>query len=163
MLAIVRQAAGLPADGTEHDMTNPPNTTAPNTMARNRKRRIAYGATALASLCAVATMAMPSAAHAQDTGGDLGPRLERACLRIPNLQIRTDNLIERLNGDASVRGSLAWLQARVDKAEAEGREQLVTVLENRLVVRTKTLEVLEQRQAKLPELKQKCIDHGVAL
>jgi hypothetical protein len=62
-----------------------------------------------------------------------------------------------------VRGSLAWLQARIDKAEAEGREQLVTVLENRLVVRTKTLEVLEQRQAKLPELKQKCIDHGVAL
>ena len=45
---------------------------------------------ALASLCAVATMAMPTAAHAQDTGDDLGPRLERACLRIPNLEIRTE-------------------------------------------------------------------------
>jgi hypothetical protein len=140
-------------------MTNPPT----EDTHGERRRRIALGAVGLASLCAVATMAMPSAAHAQDTGDDLRPRLERACLRIPNLQIRTDNLIERLTGDASVRGSLAWLQAKIDKAEAEGREQLVTVLENRLAVRTKTLEVVEQRQAKLPELKQKCIDHGVPL
>ncbi len=137
-------------------MTKSPSTT------KNRKRRIAYGATALASLCAVATMAMPSAVHAQDTG-DLGPRLERACLRIPNMEIRTNNLIERLNGDATVRGSLLWLRAQVDKAEAAGREQLVTVLENRLAVRTQALEVVEQRQAKLPELKQKCIDHGIPL
>ena len=142
-------------------MTNLPTTDTP-TSGRSR-RRIAFGAVGLASLCAVATMAMPSAVHAQDTGDDLRPRLERACLRIPNIEIRTGNLIERLNGDASVRGSLAWLQAKIDKAEAEGREQLVTVLENRLEVRTRTLEVVEQRQAKLPELKQKCIDHGVAL
>lgn len=140
-------------------MTNPPI----NTTTENRRRRMAYGATALASLCAIVTMAMPTAAHAQDTGSELRPRLERACLRIPNIQIRTDNLIERLNGDASVRGSLAWLQAKIDKAQAEGRDQLVTVLENRLAVRTQTLEILEQRQLKLPELKQKCIDHGVAL
>jgi hypothetical protein len=137
-------------------MTNPPDTT------KNRKRRLAYGATALASLCVVATMAMPSAVHAQDTD-DLGPRLERACLRIPNLEIRTNKLVERLNGDATVRGSLLWLQTQIDKAETAGREQLVTVLENRLEVRTQTLEVLEQRLAKLPELKQKCIDHGVDL
>jgi hypothetical protein len=140
-------------------MTNPLNS---NTTG-NRRRRTAYGAAALASLCAVATMAMPTAVHAQDTGTELRPRLERACLRIPNLEIRTENFIERLNGDASVRGSLAWLQAQIDKAEAEGRDQLVTVLENRLAVRTQTLVVLEQRSAKLDELKQKCIDHGVAL
>lgn len=158
MLVIDRQA-GLTADETENEMTNPPT----SDTTGNRKRRMALGAIGLASLCAVATMAMPSAAHAQDTGGDLGPRLERACLRIPNLQIRTDNLIERLNGDATRRGSLLWLQSQIDKAEAAGREQLVTVLDNRLAVRTQTLEVLDQRQAKLPELKQKCIDAGVPL
>ena len=140
-------------------MTNPPT----NEKTGNPRRRVAYGAIGLASLFAVATLAMPGAAHAQDAGTELGPRLERACLRIPNLQIRTDHLIERLNGDASVRGSLAWLQAQIDKAEAEGREQLVTVLDNRLAVRTKTLEVIEQRSPKLVELKQKCIDHGVPL
>jgi hypothetical protein len=158
MLVIDRQAAGLPAYERRTTMTN-----TPIKDMSNRRRRIAFGAVGLASLCAVATMAMPSTALAQDTSGDLSPRLERACLRIPNLQIRTDNFIERLNGDASVRGSLAWVQAKIDKAEAEGRDQLVTVLENRLAVRTQTLEVLEQRQAKLPELKQKCIDHGVPL
>jgi hypothetical protein len=140
-------------------MTNPPD----NMTTRTRKRRVAYGATALASLCAVAAMAMPSAVHAEDTGEDLRPRLERACLRIPNLEIRTNAIIDRLNGDATVRGSLLWLQAQIDRAEAAGREQLVTVLENRLDVRTQTLEVLEQRLARLPELKQKCIDHGFPL
>jgi hypothetical protein len=129
----------------------------------NRRRRTAFGAVGLASLCAVATMAMPSAAHAQDPGDELRPRLERACLRIPNIEARTTKVIERLTGDASARGSLAWLQAKIDKAEAEGRDQLVTVLENRLAVRTKTLEIVELRQAKLPDLKQKCIDHGVVL
>jgi hypothetical protein len=140
-------------------MTNPPT----KDTTGHSKRRMAFGAIGLASLCAVATMAMPSAAHAQGAGDELGPRLERACLRIPNLEIRTNSLVERLNGDATVRGSLLWLQAQVDKAEAAGREQLVTVLENRLAVRTQTLEVLEQRQSKLPELKQKCIDAGVPL
>lgn len=159
MLVIDRQTAGLPADETEHHMTKPPN----SATTWNGRRRIAFGAVGLASLCAVATMAMPSAANAQGTGDDLGPRLERACLRIPNLEIRTNRLTERLNGDATVRGSLLWLQAQIDKAEAAGREQLVTVLENRLAVRTQTLEVLEQRQAKLPALKQKCIDAGVPL
>ena len=139
-------------------MTNPPNST-----TNHRKRHLAYGATAVASLCAVAAMAMPSAVHAQDTGDDLRPRLERACLRIPNIEIRTNGLIERLNGDATVRGSLLWLQAQIDRAEAAGRDQLVTVLENRLAVRTQTLEVLERRLERLPELKQKCIDHGVPL
>lgn len=50
------------------------------------------------------TTAAPSAA-----ADDLGPRLERACLRIPNLQIRTDNLLTRITGDADTIGSLLWL------------------------------------------------------
>ena len=92
-------------------------------------------------------------AHPTD---DVGPRLERACLRIPNLQLRTDNLLERLRGDATVRGSLAWLQTQIDAAAAAGRTQLVTVLENRLAVRTATIDVLVQRQAALVELAQTC-------
>lgn len=94
---------------------------------------------------------------------ELGPRLERACLRIPNIEIRTTNLIERLEGDATVRGSLAWLQSKIDRATESGRTQLAEVLGNRLEVRTKTLEILHERQAALPELRQRCIDHGVEL
>jgi hypothetical protein len=92
-----------------------------------------------------------------------GPRLERACLRIPNLEIRTANLIERLQGDATARGSLLWLQAQIDKAASRNRQDLAEVLENRLAVRQQTLEVLQQRQQNLPELRQFCIDRGVAI
>jgi hypothetical protein len=82
-------------------------------------------------------------------------------LRIPNLQIRTDNLITRLNADATTKGSLAWLQAQIDDAKAKNRPQLVTVLQNRLAVRTQSLEVLKQRQQGLAKLAQTCVDHGV--
>jgi hypothetical protein len=108
-----------------------------------------------------ASLLVPTSAHAEGT--DLGPRLERACLRIPNLERRTTNMIQRLEGDASVLGSLAWLQAQIERATAQGRTQLATALENRLAVRTQTLEILRQRQERLPELRQFCIDHGVDL
>jgi hypothetical protein len=105
---------------------------------------------------------VPSTASAA-AAEELGPRIERACLRIPNIETRTANLIERLQGDATVRGSLLWLEAQIDRAESRGRADLAEVLQNRLAVRTQTLEVLQQRQAKLPELRQWCVDHGVPL
>lgn len=116
-------------------------------------------------LTAGAALMVPSAAQAAsattDTTRELPVRYERACLRIPNLQIRTNNLITRLNGDASVRGSLAWLQAQIDDANAKGRTQLATVLENRLAVRTQSLDVLAQRQERLANLAERCRNHGV--
>jgi hypothetical protein len=115
-----------------------------------------------------AGLAFPSAAFAASTSTDPGTttrelpaRLERACLRIPNLQTRTDNLIARLNADAGTRGSLAWLQAQIDDATSKGRTQLVTVLTNRLEVRTQSLEVLANRQERLTKLADLCRTHGV--
>lgn len=109
-----------------------------------------------------AAMIVPATASAATTG-ELPARYARACLRIPNLQIRTTNFITRLNGDASTLGSLAWLQAQVDDATAKNRAQLATVLQNRLAVRTQTLEVLKQRQERLTSLADKCRAHGVDL
>ena len=117
---------------------------------------------AAAVVTAGAALIVPATASAATTTtGDLPVRFERACLRIPNFQIRTDNFITRLNGDASTRGSLAWLQAQIDDAKAKGRSQLATVLENRLAVRTQTLEVLKVRQQRLANLVEKCRAHGV--
>ncbi len=121
----------------------------------------AAAATVIAAGAALATLA-PSPALATEAS-DIRPRLERACLRIPNVEIRTENLIERLRGDAQTRGSLEWLQVQIDRATDQGRTQLAEVLQNRLAVRTKTLEVLELRQGGLPKLRQLCIDHGVDL
>jgi hypothetical protein len=125
-------------------------------------KRSLISAGALVGAIASIAVILPSPAMAA-APEDLGPRVERACLRIPNIEIRTANLIGRLEGDATVRGSLAWLQTQIDNAETRGRAELVTVLENRLAVRQQTLEVLQQRQAELPRLKQWCIDHGVDL
>ena len=117
---------------------------------------------AAAVVTAGAALIVPATASAATTTtGDLPVRFERACLRIPNFQIRTDNFITRLNGDASTRGSLAWLQAQIDDAKAKGRTQLATVLQNRLAVRTQTLEVLKVRQQRLANLAEKCRAHGV--
>lgn len=129
-------------------------------------RRIAAGA--LAAITMSLAMATPAVAAAPDapataTAGELGARLERACLRIPNIEIRTENLIGRLQAGGNVRLSLAWLQNQIDNAAARNNPDLVTVLENRLAVRQQTLEVLLQRQQELPRLKQLCIDKGVAL
>lgn len=117
----------------------------------------------VASAAAPATATPASAAQpAPDTTGDeLRPRLELACLRIPNLTTRTERLLERLQADAETLGSLAWLEAQIARAEASGRTQLVTVLENRLAVRRAYVPVLEQRLERLPELAERCRELGV--
>ena len=111
-----------------------------------------------ASAAIAASLALaPVAAGAETTTtSDLGPRIERACARIPNLQIRTDNLLTRLNSDASTIGSLAWLDKEITQAQAAGRTQLVTVLQNRKNVRTSSVAVLEKRKTELVQLADKC-------
>jgi hypothetical protein len=125
---------------------------------------------AIAAIVAAAIAVLPGTANAAAPAttptaapSDPGPRLERACLRIPNIETRTANLIERLQGDATVRGSLLWLQAQIDRAAAVNRQDLVEVLENRLAVRQQTLEVLQLRQQNLPAMRQFCVDRGVAI
>jgi len=117
------------------------------------------------SVASAATTTTPSTpsnpATSTDTPKELPARYQRACLRIPNLQIRINNFIDRLNGDASTRGSLLWLQAQIDNAKSKGRTQLATVLENRLKVRQQTLVVLNQRQERLTKLLELCRNHGV--
>ncbi|MGZ4807288.1 MAG: hypothetical protein ACXV5U_12990 [Ilumatobacteraceae bacterium] len=136
-----------------------------NTPRNSLKSKILLGAVAVTAGTA---MIVPTSAFAAATStstststGDLPARYERACLRIPNFQIRTNNLITRLQGDASTKGSLAWLQAQINDAKAKNRTQLATVLQNRLAVRTQTLKVLQQRQAGLAKLLDKCRAHGV--
>jgi hypothetical protein len=133
------------------------------TPRRSLKSRIMLGAVVVT---AGAAMVVPTVASAASTTTDtaareLPARYQRACLRIPNLQLRTTNLITRLNADATTRGSLLWLQAQIDDATAKGRTQLATVLQNRLKVRTETLQVLTNRQERLTKLADMCRNHGV--
>ncbi len=118
------------------------------------------------ALAAVAAASLGvGAAHAQTPTDDaaLNARLERACLRVPNLQIRTDNVLARITGDAATRGSLLWLDTQIAEAQAKGRDQLVDVLTNRRAVREQSVDVLELRTTQLAELSEICTEHGVTL
>jgi hypothetical protein len=98
-----------------------------------------------------------TAAHAQSpTPVDNHPRIERACARIPNAQTRIDKAIERINGSVDTRGSLLWLDAKIEKATNAGRTDLATALTNRREVRSATLGVLELRKANLVEFAKLC-------
>ena len=127
------------------------------------KRSFTAGAL-LAGLAATCTLIVPTAAMAAppEAPSDLGPRIERACQRVANIETRTDNLIRRLEGDATTRGSLAWLEAAIARAEENDRADLAEVLRNRLDVRTLTLEVLQLRRDELiPSLKAFCTENGI--
>ena len=75
----------------------------------------------------------------------LARRRDVLCGRVPNAIVRTQNLEKRLAGNVSTQGSLAFLQARIDKAEAAHQDQLVTVLQNRLTYRKQLASFLPQR------------------
>ena len=116
---------------------------------------------------AIAAVAVASlgvgAAHAQTPTDDaaLNARLERACLRVPNLQLRTDHLITRIGADAETRGSLLWLDGKIAEAQTAGHDQLAEVLTNRRAVRAQSVEVLQARQTQLDELATICTQHGI--
>ncbi len=129
----------------------------------------AGGAAAASAAPTAATPAVPPAAAVQvrpmvaatPTGADAeaaraaaAQRLTVACARIPNLLIRSEKLQARLAADASTRGSIAWLQARVEAAQKAGRAELVTVLTNRLEVRRALQEALPGRTGRLRQAQQ---------
>jgi hypothetical protein len=52
-------------------------------------------------------------------------------VRIPAALARIDKVTARINGDASVRGSTAWLQSKADKARSAGYTALADLLTER--------------------------------
>ncbi|MGL4174194.1 MAG: hypothetical protein ACRCTR_09035 [Actinomycetota bacterium] len=122
------------------------------------RRSLAAGCAALA----VVGVSVVAPTAAQATEGNKEERLERACGRIPDLQERTTKLLDRLEGDAETRGSTAWIEAQIDRAEKAGRDQAVTALENRLKVRKSIVTLLPKRVEGLDKLAQKCSDKSAA-
>ena len=117
---------------------------------------------AVASLVAAATMTIPSVAGAHNVDG-VRPRLQRVCNRVPRIELRMDRVLRQLDGDETVRGSLAMLEDRQATAEEDGREDRATVLANRLAARTRGRKLIMDRQDEVATLRQMCIDHGVDL
>jgi|GEM_PF-4723521 len=143
-----------------NNSTHNSNSTSNSTSTTGRRRL----AQVLGGSAVVAAIALSSGvAHADDSGSAAAKRarLEKVCAKVPSLETKVDTAITRLQGDASVKGSLAALQAQIDKATAAGRTQAVTVLQNRLATRTQTLAVLQDKQQRLVLIAQTCADQGL--
>lgn len=133
---------------------------------RSLARRLSIG---LVGVVTVGALAMPSIASASSgvTGNGAGSgsakvtRLEKACHRIPAATTRVNAHIAKLQAAATTRGSIAWLQDRIAKAQAKGKTQLVTALQARLVDRQAALASLQGRLTLLTDAAAFCVAHGV--
>lgn len=99
--------------------------------------------------------------HAGDDDGPLRDRLRVACLRIPNIGNRVSAAITHLTAGADVRGSIAWVEARLADAEANNRPRVAEDLRNRLAVLQARLTVVQERQTRLAALAERCRALGV--
>jgi len=96
----------------------------------------------------VGTLALAApAAHAEDSNTAAGKqaRLEKACAKATQIETRMNTAISTIQGDPSTKGSLAFLQAKLAEAQANNRPKMVTLLEQRIDVRTKQLATLQAR------------------
>ncbi len=56
------------------------------------------------------------------------PNQQICAVRIPELLTKIDKVTARINGDASTKGSTAWLQARETRARAAGHTALADLI-----------------------------------
>jgi hypothetical protein len=120
----------------------------------------ALSATGLAAGLALTGTPAASATTIPDDGV-LHQRLERFCTRVPHLIERGEKLQPRLAGDAETRGSLKWLQARIDQAEQKDLPFVVRRLERRLERRTELSQKLPERLDALAKAKTECAAAGL--
>ncbi|MFD8542389.1 hypothetical protein [Streptomyces sp. NPDC059649] len=73
-----------------------------------------------------------TAPHNDDKGTGHGKGI---CHRVPKLEQRIDKALDRLNGDAHTRGSIARLEQRVKNARAKHHDAVATFLQDRLTHR----------------------------
>jgi hypothetical protein len=104
-----------------------------------RITRIAVAAASVAAMTlggAAAASADPSSTPSTQPGSvtiTLSPdQVQFLCdKRLPKMENRTSKLIDRINGGADVRGSVANLKARADAERKAGRETTAQLLEER--------------------------------
>lgn len=72
--------------------------------------------------------------------------------RIPKLLKKIDAVTTKINGDASAKGSTAWLQAREDKARAVGHTAQADLIQARVSNRPQRLTELAQVRSEVQKV-----------
>ncbi|GDY55183.1 hypothetical protein SVIO_058060 [Streptomyces violaceusniger] len=108
----------------------------------------------------------------QRPGLDTGRRPEREgsegrgdgsrglCKRAKKIDKRLDRALKRLKGPATVRGSVARLAKRVERAKKADHTEVQTFLNHKLTFRRSLVPTLEQRQKDLSKVQKWCAARG---
>ncbi|MGX1758607.1 hypothetical protein ACWIG5_17140 [Streptomyces lydicus] len=102
------------------------------------------------------TPAPSASASAKTRTGDGAQAL---CKRAPKIDKRLHRALHRLQGKAGVRGSVARLEKRVEKAKAAGHTEIATFLNHKLTHRKSLIPTLQQRQKDLAKVATWCRSH----
>ncbi|OKJ16027.1 hypothetical protein [Kitasatospora sp. CB01950] len=107
--------------------------------------------------------AVLAAGPAQAAGGaPKGDGAKAICKRLPKTEERVDKALARLHGDASVNGSIARLEQRVDSAHKAGHSEIEKYLNDRLTVRRSLGSTLDTRKADLKSVAGWCAKNAPA-
>jgi hypothetical protein len=87
-------------------------------------------------------------------------RLDEACRRIPIRLERVRAAQHRLAAGATTRGSIAYLEARIARAEAAGQDDAARLLGNRLATRRDLAAALPDVLVRLEDSQQVCTDRA---
>lgn len=115
---------------------------------------------AAASLVAVPALGAGTAVADSGPQPSTQARFTRACGRLPARIERLAKLQARFHADAGTKGSIAFLQARIDRARAAGHGDLARVLSDRLAVRRDIAAQLPDVLAKLQDAQRVCAQHS---
>lgn len=136
-------------------------------MLANRRTAAAIGAVALAGALlsagpALADSTAPSAAPSAKASKPVpkGDGAKSICKRLPKTESRIGTALNRLNGDATVPGSIARLEKRVDEAKSAGHTEVQNYLNDRLTFRKNLVPTLQKRQADLKAVSTWCGAQG---
>ncbi|MEE4542335.1 hypothetical protein V2S66_10220 [Streptomyces sp. V4-01] len=131
---------------------------------------------AVAAAAALAALLTAAGTAAADTGSTPSPSAKAhpaakaptgdgakaLCKRVPKIDARIDRALQRLNGNDTVRGSVARLQKRVDNANAKGDTAVATFLKDRLTFRQSLIPTLDKRSTDLDAVRTWCGTQGDA-
>ncbi|MGW7365147.1 hypothetical protein ACWGI8_17330 [Streptomyces sp. NPDC054841] len=118
--------------------------------------------TAALALTAVAALFTTAAAASADTGKPspegtpAGDGAQALCKRVPKIEKRLERALDRLDGDATQRGSISRLEKRVENARKAGHTEIETYLNDKLSFRRSLVPTLEKRQKDLASVKSWC-------
>ncbi|MGW7575602.1 hypothetical protein [Streptomyces sp. NPDC054765] len=126
---------------------------------RNIALTSAAAATALLGVAGTAVAADSSPAPSASAKPHTGDGAQALCKRVPRIEKRIHRALQRLQGKAGVRGSVARLDKRVEKAKAAGHTEIATFLNDKLTHRKSLIPTLQKRQKDLAKVATWCRTH----